>query len=186
MDNTIADLDAALQVECGQRFPGLVLPAKTTFDFEEPWFHAIAGHLMTRKGFFLNLAPIPGAVDAIKEMALSHRVFFVTSPLSQYKYCVPEKYEWIEKHFGVAWTKRLVITKDKTLVQGDYLIDDKPTQEGAMMPPQWEHVYFTQPYNAQLTTKRHLRNWSDWRSIVETDSSNAVVHKESQDHQVSV
>ena len=49
------------------------------------------------------------------------------SPLSQFENCVAEKYLWVEKHLGRDATNRLVLTKDKTLVHGNLLIDDKPT-----------------------------------------------------------
>jgi 5'-nucleotidase len=58
-------------------------------------------------------------------------VKLVTSPhpccLAQ---CTVEKYDWVAKHLGEAWFKRLIITMDKTSVQGDMLIDDKPAVKG--------------------------------------------------------
>jgi len=42
---------------------------------------------------------------------------------------VLEKYHWVEKYFERDFTKRLVLTKDKTIIHGDFLIDDKPKPE---------------------------------------------------------
>ena len=36
----------------------------------------------------------------------------------------------MEEHLGSEFTKRVILTRDKTLVRGDVLIDDKPTIGG--------------------------------------------------------
>lgn len=38
--------------------------------------------------------------------------------------------EWIKLHLGPAWMKQAVIAHDKTMVQGDILIDDRPSIKG--------------------------------------------------------
>ena len=35
-----------------------------------------------------------------------------------------EKRLWIEKYFGLEWCKKLILAYDKSLLKGDYLIDD--------------------------------------------------------------
>ncbi|PNI32429.1 NT5C isoform 13, partial [Pan troglodytes] len=44
-------------------------------------------------GFFLDLEPIPGALDAVREMndLPDTQVFICTSPLLKYHHCVGEK-----------------------------------------------------------------------------------------------
>ena len=37
-----------------------------------------------------------------------------------------EKYQWVEKYLGKSAVSQLMLTKDKTIVHGDILIDDKP------------------------------------------------------------
>lgn len=79
-------------------------------------------------------------------LALGMDVRICTSPLSQFENCVAEKYLWVEKHLGREATNRLILTKDKTLVHGNLLIDDKPLIQGAVKP-RWKHVLFDAPYN---------------------------------------
>lgn len=44
-------------------------------------------------GFFRELPPIEGAIDALFELLESgHDVRICTSPLNQYRHCLPEKY----------------------------------------------------------------------------------------------
>ncbi|WP_396657150.1 hypothetical protein [Microbacterium oxydans] len=103
--------------------------------------------VMVEEGFYTRLRPIPGAKTALKAMLKAgHDVRIVTSPWVSNPTCASDKLNWIVKHYGSHWGKRVVITTDKTIVRGDYLIDDKPEVHGAQEPV-WEHIYFTQPYN---------------------------------------
>ncbi len=116
-------------------------------------------------GFFKNLSPIPGAKEALETMrALHHEVFICTSPLNRYDDCVLEKYDWVEKNLGHGWTKRMIVTSDKTLVHGDYLIDDKPNPVGVKIPG-WEHILYDAPYNRLVTHKRRI-TWDIWKTVL--------------------
>jgi len=116
-------------------------------------------------GFYEDLPIVHGARKAIRTMVgLGCDVWICTSPLSQYENCVLEKYLWVEKHFGREFTKRIIVTKDKTLIKGTYLIDDSPGVEGKAQP-EWEHLLFDYPYNRQVNDKPRL-NWQTWRELV--------------------
>uniref|UniRef100_A0A8C5RE55 5',3'-nucleotidase, mitochondrial n=1 Tax=Laticauda laticaudata TaxID=8630 RepID=A0A8C5RE55_LATLA len=80
------------------------------------------------KNFFMELNPLPGAVEALKEMAEleATEVFICTSPIKKYRYCPYEKFAWIEKHFGHEFLEHVILTRDKTIVSGHVLIDDRP------------------------------------------------------------
>jgi 5'-nucleotidase len=56
--------------------------------------------------------------------------------------------------------------RDKTIVNGDVLIDDKPRIEGSQNPPSWKHVLFHQPYNAN-ENKPRIVHWNEWKSVLE-------------------
>ncbi|MFH1065362.1 MAG: 5'-3'-deoxyribonucleotidase [Nanoarchaeota archaeon] len=116
-------------------------------------------------GLFISLKPIEGGLEAITEMKTAgHEVFICTSPLTYYHNCVLEKYQWIDRHFGTAWIKRIILTQDKTVVSGDILIDDKPEIHGTAVPS-WEHVLYDQPYNRHITDKRRL-TWKNWKEVL--------------------
>lgn len=44
------------------------------------------------------------------------------------------QYAWVEKHFGPEFLEQIVLTRDKTVVSADLLIDDRPdiTGKGAV------------------------------------------------------
>ncbi|XP_058527577.1 5'(3')-deoxyribonucleotidase, cytosolic type-like [Ochotona princeps] len=125
-------------------------------------------------GFFLGLEPIPGAVEALREMHAMHdtEVFICTSPLLKYDHCVVEKYCWVERHLGPEFVERIILTRDKTVVLGDLLIDDKDTIQGQKENPSWEHILFTCCHNQHLAlppTRRRLLSWSDnWRELIDS------------------
>ena len=123
--------------------------AKTSEDYPEELREQIYS-IYTTKGFILNLSPIKGAIEAVNELiALGHELRICTSPLSQYENCVEEQYAWVERYFGKKFTKRIMLSKDKTLINVDILIDDKPNLEGVVVP-EWEHGLFYQPYNRSV------------------------------------
>jgi 5'(3')-deoxyribonucleotidase len=80
----------------------------------------------SQKGFFLNLEPIEGAIDAINQLRKKYDVYILTRPSYLNPHCYTEKRLWIEKYFGVDFCKKLIISPNKDLLMGDYLIDDMP------------------------------------------------------------
>lgn len=40
------------------------------------------------------------------------------------------QYAWVEKHFGPDFLEQVVLTRDKTVVSADLLIDDRPDITG--------------------------------------------------------
>lgn len=122
-------------------------------------------------GFFRDLQPIPGALDAIRDLLeLGHDVRICTAPINQYRNCVPEKFEWVERHLGHDFINRIVLTKDKTLVHGDVLVDDKPEVTGGIKP-HWQHIVYDQPYNRHVAGPR--MTWANWREVLGQDAKSA-------------
>lgn len=131
--------------------------------------------VITTEGFFQTMPEIEGAVNAVKEMDSLEdvEVFFCTSPLRSFHFCVKEKYEWIEKHFGKPWIDKLILTRDKTIINADLLIDDRPDIKGVNKHPVWKQVLFTACHNIHSKVPRgavRLQNWTDkngWLNIIE-------------------
>ena len=81
-------------------------------------------------GFFLSLQPIEGAIDGVNRLRQEFDTFILTAPSTRNPHCYSEKRIWIEEHFDYELVKRLIISPDKGLLKGDYLIDDQPTGKG--------------------------------------------------------
>ncbi len=116
-------------------------------------------------GFYRGLAPVAHSIETINGLInLGHEVYICTSPLLRNKHCVREKFEWVEEHLGGAFTQRIILTKDKTMVRGDILFDDKPDIKG-IFKPTWEHVVFDCPYNRHAVGQRRA-TWDTFAGVL--------------------
>lgn len=148
-----------------QRFSESELTLFNTHLLYSPANQMAIDRIALRRGFFENLEPVNGAVEALHDLLSSgFDVRICTAPKKRYKYCVPEKLAWIEKHLGRDFSLRTILTRDKTLVRGRVLIDDKPEVRG-VAEPEWEHVLYDRPYNRSVTGKRRL-NWQNYREVL--------------------
>lgn len=170
-DNTIADFIGGFQKRWQERFPGAIAisPGKyKSYKVPEQYpleLKAKLKSIYTEPGFIRDLEPIPGSIEAIRAMVSSgHEVRICTSPLSDYENCVAEKYHWVEKWLGRAFTKKIILTEDKTLVRGDILIDDELPKPG-LFTPAWQLILFDRPYN-QTTARKRLLSWNHWAHMI--------------------
>lgn len=124
--------------------------------------------VISGEGFFKSLLPFAGAVEALKEMEKNGlHVLLCSSPSRfQYEGSASEKFAWVRQWLGSDWMERLILTRDKTVVDAPVLIDDKPTITGACGKPTWTQVLFDQPYNLDLKQKRRMSDWSQWRDVL--------------------
>ncbi|XP_067329729.1 5'(3')-deoxyribonucleotidase, mitochondrial-like [Anolis sagrei] len=183
MDGVLADFEGGFLKKFQARFPDMpCIPLEDRRGFWvseqygqiEPELSDKAISIWESKDFFLELDPIPGAVEAVKQMAKLEEtdVFICTSPIKKYRYCPYEKYAWVEKHLGPEFLEQIVLTRDKTVVSGDLLIDDRPDVLGAEKRPTWEHILFTACHNKHLelpSSRRRLHSWADdWKAILDS------------------
>jgi 5'-nucleotidase len=116
-------------------------------------------------GFFRDLEPIPGALEAVLEIARTNHITICSRPFLDSETCESDKKASIRKYLGRDLTKRLGLIRDKTEVRGDILIDDYVNQKTGFYTPTWEHVLYTQPWNLQDTQKRRL-TWQNWKQVL--------------------
>jgi 5'-nucleotidase len=106
MDGVLCDFEGAmalaLEREPGRRYP------------------------QSRVGFFLELAPLPGAIEAVNSLREQPQlaVYVLTAPSNFNPHSYTEKRLWVEEQFDFAFTERLIICSDKSLLKGDVLVDD--------------------------------------------------------------
>ena len=75
--------------------------------------------------FFLDLEPIDGSIESIQKLSGIYDTYFLSAAMWNVPQSYTEKRLWIEKHFGNAFRKRLILTHRKDLNMGHYLIDDR-------------------------------------------------------------
>jgi 5'-nucleotidase len=160
MDNTIVDYSTPIADAI--KTEGQVDADATnwfTFTDQKP-LRRIQKKTQSSPHFFLSLRPLEGAIECLKELEkLGHTIFIVSSPSVTSDTCHSDKSKWLMEHMGEKWARQLVLTKDKTIIFGNYLIDDKEEITGVCDNPAWKHIIFTQPYNLQQSHERRLNKW---------------------------
>lgn len=174
-DGVLADFEEGFRSSWSElltSFPAVPLGSRRTFRVRDDYPQRLRGQvdaIYQARGFYRGLPPISGAIEGVRAMlAAGHDVRICTSPLDLYSHCVLEKYEWVEHHLGMDFVRRMIVTKDKSVVLGDVLIDDNP-DVSRTRPPVWRHVLFDQPYNRAAASPRIT--WANWASIESTDGS---------------
>jgi len=171
MDGVIADFDGEFLKRWRERHPEkffVPMEERTIFYVKEQYpeeLRPLVMEILLEPAFFRDMMPVDGAKEALLEMdAMGLEVFICTSPFSTYQNCVREKYEWVENTLGSKWINRIILTKDKTLIKGDLLIDDKPQITGVESVPSWEHIIFDRPYNREVDKRRIT--WGNWKDVL--------------------
>jgi len=171
MDGVISDFDGEFLKRWRERYPNkfyVPLEERTEFYVKDSYpeeLKPLVAEILLEPGFFREMMPMDGAKEALFEMeSMGHEIFICTSPLSTYKNCVLEKYEWVDQFLGPEWVKRIVLTKDKTIVKADIIIDDKPEITGVESTPSWEHILYDRPYNRNVDRKR--LTWENWKDML--------------------
>lgn len=101
--------------------------------------------------FYLDLEPIPGAVDAYHILKTKYNVEILSAPSWDNPLSYTEKRLSLERHFGSAVYKNLTLTHNKGRFTGRALIDDRNKygvdkfkgewiQFGSKRFPNWEVV----------------------------------------------
>jgi 5'-nucleotidase len=78
----------------------------------------------SKVGFFLYLKPIQGAIKGIKILQTKYDVWILTRPSIKNTHCYTEKADWIKKYLGEDMLNKMILCPDKSLVKGEFLIDD--------------------------------------------------------------
>ena len=120
MDNVVCDYESA-HLESIKKFPEMAYP-------------------QAQYKFFENLKPMPGAIDGIDFLRGHFKTFFLTRPSVKNPLNYTEKRIWIEENIDYEMCKNLILCYDKTMVRGDYLIDDNV--HTGIYKPVWDHIHF--------------------------------------------
>ena len=172
MDNSKVDFSTSFERKLRELLPE---EAFEHWDSSKYWieesidkkYHQTISDMVCAEGFFLNLEPMEGALQAIEEMRAENLdIIIATTPHPNSQFCINEKVAWVRKHLGEDFVKRLVFTGDKTILHGTALIDDKPEITGHNQHPSWTHIVFDAPYNRHIETPHRLTHWNNWRDVI--------------------
>lgn len=120
MDGVIADFEAAIHK----------IDSSIVFGLDAPDSDKVDQIVMDNPRIFTSLPTIKGGIDAVKRLAEHYEVYFLSSPMWEVPQSFMDKRLWILGQFGAWAKKRLILTHQKDLNIGDYLVDDR-TANGA-------------------------------------------------------
>ena len=146
MDGVVADFDGKIKELC----PGL----ETSDEYPDYDVRSLKVDALVAENprIFYDLKPIFESIEFVKDLMRYYDVYFLSTPM----WYIPESFSgkrvWLEKHFGEAAKKRLILTHRKDLVIGDFLIDDrlkngsenfkgKMIHFGSKSYPNWRETY---------------------------------------------
>jgi 5'-nucleotidase len=114
---------------------------------------------MLDASFFEDLAVLPDCQDVVRELADRYEVFIASAAMD-----VPcsfdAKYRWLQRHFPFIPPSHIVFCGDKTIVDADYLIDDRPRHFAKF---RGQALLFSAPHNAGATGYTRVSSWKEVR-----------------------
>ncbi|HKK46361.1 MAG TPA: hypothetical protein VJ964_12625 [Balneolaceae bacterium] len=104
-------------------------------------------------GFFRDLPPVEGAIDAFQKLSEQHEVYILSTAPWENPSAWQDKLRWVKKYLPEKGYKRLILSHRKHLNRGDYLIDDRTANgAGEFMG---KHIHFGQ------------KPFEDWNAVLE-------------------
>jgi 5'-nucleotidase len=124
-----------------------------------PSAHRAAAEAMLDASFFEDLDVLPDCQTVVRELAERYEVFIASAAMD-----VPcsfdAKYRWLRRHFPFIPPSHIVFCGDKSIVDADYLVDDR-TRHFARF--KGEPLLFSAPHNAAETAYPRVALWTEVR-----------------------
>jgi 5'(3')-deoxyribonucleotidase len=121
---------------------------KSMYDGELDLYHIPP----TPTGFYSDLEVIPGSIEAIKILSDDFDIYFLSTAEWNNLSSWVDKRVWLETHFGKYAYKKLILSHNKSLNLGKYLIDDRAISTNLEFTG--EFIHFNSP------------KFPDWDSVV--------------------
>ena len=123
LDNTLVDFPSGIK-RLGRR-------AKKKYE----------GHYDDAPGIFARMRPLPGALDAYRELAQHFDTYILSTAPWHNASAWHDKVMWVQEHLGLSSEtvayKRLILSHHKNLNRGDYLIDDRSANGAGGFQGEW-------------------------------------------------
>lgn len=104
-------------------------------------------------GFFRDLPPIGGAIEAFRKLSKHYDMYILSTAPWRNPSAWLDKLLWVKTHLPEAAHKRLILSHNKHLNKGDYLIDDRKANGAEDF--EGEHIHFGQ------------EPFPDWEAVLE-------------------
>jgi 5'(3')-deoxyribonucleotidase/uncharacterized protein with PQ loop repeat len=123
--------------------------------------HRAATEALIDESFFEDLEPFPECQEVVRELALRHEVYIATAAME-----VPcsfnAKLRWLRRHFPFIPPSNIVYCGDKTIIDADYLIDDRARHFARF---RGQPLLFSAPHNSRETRYPRVHSWAEVRDF---------------------
>ena len=103
--------------------------------------------------FFKDMTPLNGAIDAYKILCKKFDTYILTAAPWGNPTAANNKIDWVKKYLPDEAYKRIIISHNKHLCMGDYLVDDSTRNGAAEFVG--EHIHFG------------TDTFPDWKSVLD-------------------
>ena len=104
-------------------------------------------------GIFGKMAPFPYAIESYEKLATLFDTYILSTSPWENRTAWSDKLDWVKQHLGQTAHKRLILTHNKHLNHGHFLIDDR-LKNGA------------DRFTGELVHFRGDNRFPDWPSVV--------------------
>jgi 5'(3')-deoxyribonucleotidase len=118
---------------------------------KDKWFDYI-----NEEGFFRDLKPLDGSVEAVKKLQEKYEVYIVSAAM-EFRNSLVDKYDWLAEHFPFISWRNIMFCGDK-IVDVDVMIDDRAKN---FVGFKGRKLLFTSPHNLLLTEYERVNNWQE-------------------------
>ena len=123
MDNTIVDFKSGIK-----RLPKRDIKEYKGREDEHPYI-------------FTLMDPIKDSIESVKELNKKYDLYVLSTAPWENSNAWKQKRDWIEKYFGEGeknlFYKKVILSHNKNLNRGDYLIDDRPHNGAENFKGEW-------------------------------------------------
>lgn len=160
LDGVVADLVSKWLAHYNRDWADNLTPADITaweWDrFVKPECGKRIYHYLSRPGFFADLAPLPGAIDGLRQLhERAEIVVLSASPQNALR----DKWRWVEKHVPFLKRRNIILTYRKDLVRADVHIDDAPKNLTRFAGIR---ALFDYPYNRDFHAAWRVDGWQEF------------------------
>ena len=111
---------------------------------------AFKNNLDNVPGIFSKMKPVDGAIEAYEKLTKHFDVYILSTAPWDNPSAWADKLRWVRKYLGDLAHKRLILSHNKNLNAGDYLIDDRTANGAGEF--KGEHIHFL---------SERFKNWND-------------------------
>jgi len=128
--------------------------------FPEEHRAMVRAHLFD-PGFFRDLPVMKDCIDVIEQLNKKYSVFIVSAAM-EFPNSLRDKLDWLNEHFPFLQWQQFVFCGSKSIVQGDYMIDDLVRNFNGFPGKKY---LFGGYHNTEITGYDRLNSWREVEKV---------------------